>query len=631
LNATDTELDKIKLILDHARRMSYSNLSEHKSAKSDKPYLQNFEPRRTLRTIRVVNHGLGLNAADLPTLHLDVRAILVAIISQVELMRQGANRYDIELLKQLLDAISAPLLPYQPAEKSSTSLNASSELIDYWLRAETALFDPALRAERALSPEIPSKVCPLQNYLWYVIHTDETDNQAKFRAYRVLLALRDGITLSDEVLQEAISMLPNDLLSLEYFCVRYRTRSDESIDGRPVYVGVSYVGGDPRSVRLKHCLMDRQENDREIADMRGHFTGINEVEKRALGMAAVINLAFIADGDPPEHCDFVTRKSLRVASSIVSGLVHKQIDIKRIFVRAVGDIHRVPFEVLPVFYGEQLLGELFALNYLASPTIVQPLTKAHVVCTGQALIVSGCDFDQSQNEGQLLLLRDHSGLFEFLPGTIAEGEMVAKKLEAELLTGELADRPTVSAKLSSPRAVLHFATHSFFVDRERYHAREVGGQVVRTVDPKFAGCIYSGILLSGANDHVGFDGRLWLNDRGILDTSHILQLDLCKTGLVTLSSCDSGIGAMEVGDELDSLRESFLAAGATQVVASLWPVDDVDTTEFMNVFYKYLLEGKYVSEALQYTRIELKHLPVASKCAFVAFGQDMRFDLPETI
>ena len=61
-----------------------------------------------------------------------------------------------------------------------------------------------------------------------------------------------------------------------------------------------------------------------------------------------------------------------------------------------------------------------------------------------------------------------------------------------------------------------------------------------------------------------------------------------KAELVTLSACNSNLGQDARGEGVLSLGRAFSAAGATGVVASLWPVNDQATASIMDKFYAFL-------------------------------------------
>jgi CHAT domain-containing protein len=126
--------------------------------------------------------------------------------------------------------------------------------------------------------------------------------------------------------------------------------------------------------------------------------------------------------------------------------------------------------------------------------------------------------------------------------------------------------------------ILHFATHG--VIDARYPA-------------------LSGLVLS-LFDEEGRprDGFLGLRD------IYGLQLD---ADLVVLSACRTALGKEVRGEGLVGLTRGFLHAGASRVLASLWPVSDRATTELMARFYRALFED-HLSPAAALRRAQLSML-----------------------
>jgi CHAT domain-containing protein len=106
--------------------------------------------------------------------------------------------------------------------------------------------------------------------------------------------------------------------------------------------------------------------------------------------------------------------------------------------------------------------------------------------------------------------------------------------------------------------VLHLATHGFF----------------NRLNP-----LFSGVELEPSADE---DGQLQVYE--------ILALPLAAN-LVTLSACDTALGGGELsdlptGEELVGLTRAFLSAGGSNVLASLWEIDDRSTAELIAAFYR---------------------------------------------
>ena len=91
---------------------------------------------------------------------------------------------------------------------------------------------------------------------------------------------------------------------------------------------------------------------------------------------------------------------------------------------------------------------------------------------------------------------------------------------------------------------------------------------------------------------------------GLLTAREICDYPV-KAGLVVLSACQSGSGAMSAGwIELVGMSRAWLLAGAPSVIVSLWKIDDKATSELMAEFYRNLKTmGR--AEALQRAQLEM--------------------------
>jgi CHAT domain-containing protein/predicted negative regulator of RcsB-dependent stress response len=154
-----------------------------------------------------------------------------------------------------------------------------------------------------------------------------------------------------------------------------------------------------------------------------------------------------------------------------------------------------------------------------------------------------------------------------LPGAEAEVKQLAKIFPRNsLYTGADATKTQFREAVDSA-PMLHVAAHA----------------EADQVDP-----LYSRILL--ANE----DGR-----HSFLEAHEILGIPMQNTSLVTLSSCESGLGRIADGDEVLGFTRSFLSAGSSTLIASLWPVSDDATEILMGTLYAQLAKGEDIQRAMQ--------------------------------
>jgi CHAT domain-containing protein len=92
---------------------------------------------------------------------------------------------------------------------------------------------------------------------------------------------------------------------------------------------------------------------------------------------------------------------------------------------------------------------------------------------------------------------------------------------------------------------------------------------------------------------------------GQLNAIDAFSLNLKGCELVTLSGCETGLALSSGADEQLGLGRAFLAAGATSLVMSLWPVEDSSTNELMKLLYQHLLQGESKAQALRAAQCSL--------------------------
>ncbi|MCG8460842.1 MAG: CHAT domain-containing protein, partial [Holophagales bacterium] len=174
-----------------------------------------------------------------------------------------------------------------------------------------------------------------------------------------------------------------------------------------------------------------------------------------------------------------------------------------------------------------------------------------------------------------------SGGFGRLPGTGAEARAIAAFLPADrvrVLLGFEASRDALEEGLRDT-SILHLATHGR----------------IDTEHPELSGLMLSQLDAAGRRRADAF-----------LDLHEVRQLRLDRAELVVLSGCRTALGRELRGEAFQGLANAFLLAGASRVMASLWPIADRANVELMSRFYRQLLEeGASPPAALRRAQIEM--------------------------
>jgi CHAT domain-containing protein len=244
----------------------------------------------------------------------------------------------------------------------------------------------------------------------------------------------------------------------------------------------------------------------------------------------------------------------------------------RLIISASGGLHRVPFSVLP-YHGT-------------------PLCEQISICLVQGLGVLEAGLAEPIRDVRSALCLGgpaHPGLTR-LRGALAEAQEIAALFtrldrESSLLVGPDATVPALRAH-AAQSDVVHVACHAL--------AAESSDGL-------------SSLMLTPCPQPV---------DNGILTDDRIISEILLSPGaLVNLAGCMTGAQTESSSPLLGGLIPAFLIAGASSVVASLWPIHDLKAPKFQTRFYEHMLGGSSPATSLAMTQRE---------CIDGALGADMQ-------
>jgi CHAT domain-containing protein len=106
----------------------------------------------------------------------------------------------------------------------------------------------------------------------------------------------------------------------------------------------------------------------------------------------------------------------------------------------------------------------------------------------------------------------------------------------------------------------------------------------------------AGLALAGANQR---RSAATDEDDGILTAEEVASLNLEGAEWVVLSGCDTGEGEVRAGEGVLGLRRAFRIAGADTLIASLWPVEDEATRQWMTALYQsHFGQGRSTAESV---------------------------------
>jgi CHAT domain-containing protein/Tfp pilus assembly protein PilF len=290
-----------------------------------------------------------------------------------------------------------------------------------------------------------------------------------------------------------------------------------------------------------------------------------------------------------------------------------------------GALALLPFEALRLADGKYLV-ETVHVRYVGGGRDLVPPPRPRVR-SAAALVLADPAYDSAGEPGAnvpggvppVANAPGAPGLrFTSLPGFAREADAVAKLLQGrpgwqvqQLRQGQATEEGLAAAP--RPR-LLYCVTHGFFLpDREApAPAVGLGRSIVVQSSKKVAGLappasadprLRSGLALAGANKWQERSAK-GLSD-GLLTALEVENLELWGTELVVLSACETGRGAVQVGEGVLGLRRAFQLAGAQAVLASLWMVPDTETERLMTDCLRRWLDGAPPAAALRQAQLQL--------------------------
>jgi CHAT domain-containing protein/tetratricopeptide (TPR) repeat protein len=305
--------------------------------------------------------------------------------------------------------------------------------------------------------------------------------------------------------------------------------------------------------------------------------------------------------DPTEASQ--EREELRELSRILLGPVLDRLKGRRVAIVADGALHYLPFPVLPVPASDGSGAEVplvveHEVVHLPSAAVLRELRRSReerprppaalavladpifekddprIQTVAQASTPAPSPEPPPSSLLASLLTRGGEGPFARLPWTRKEAEVITAEAAGRdvlLALDARASRDLATAGDLGRYRILHFATHGV-LDSQR---------------PALSALVLSQVDERGQ----ARDGFLRLHD--------VYHLRL-NADLVVLSGCETALGKTLRGEGIIGLTRGFFHAGASQVMASLWPVRDRATAELMQRTYRGMFrDGLLASAALR--------------------------------
>jgi CHAT domain-containing protein len=270
--------------------------------------------------------------------------------------------------------------------------------------------------------------------------------------------------------------------------------------------------------------------------------GRSAARREALAAAIARHAAALATGDSA-----TLRQTGRwLYDQFVSPVESKLAPGGSLAIVADGDLQTFPFTTLITPAGAYLID---AYSVAVAPSASVLLRPSRAIGTG-ALVVA--------EPGPLG--------FASLPQAEAEAAQIAHLTGTRALVGSEIT-PAEFLKAVSNAGLVHFAGHA---------AADID-------EPASSSLVFE-----------GSDGRVVR-----LNAERIRRSSFRLSPLIVLAGCSTGKGKLRRTEGVGSLAVAFLEAGARGVVATLWDLDDEDSSRMFQVFHEQLRRGARPAEALR--------------------------------
>jgi CHAT domain-containing protein len=335
-----------------------------------------------------------------------------------------------------------------------------------------------------------------------------------------------------------------------------------------------------------------------------------------LGNAEEIDLAVNQWRQAIEDRGPTTTAGVRLRSTVWEPIERLlQPNISTIYVAPESGLSRIAWAAMPSGNGGSYLLEKYAFAIVPSGHHLLEQIRGKPPAASAAsrvLLVGDIDFANAVQSQHPLVSRSALGLrggsvWPPLPGSKQEINQlteIARDCIVVRLSGNEATSTRVSAELANTRWA-HFATHGYFAASLAGPTGKFGRERVSVAER--SPMLLSGLVLSGAN-RLSEKSNSEYNSTGdaILTAEAISYLPMDGMELAVLSACDTGLGDVARGEGVLGLQRAFHIAGARNVVASLWKVEDQAAADLMTRFYRRMWqENQSPLAALRESQLEI--------------------------
>jgi len=347
----------------------------------------------------------------------------------------------------------------------------------------------------------------------------------------------------------------------------------------PEPVGVEQAQGmlDPGTVVLSYCATRRQTILFVLTMQSFEVTVIPLTSEELTGQVELFR--GLIEGRADE--ELIRRTGVRLYQQLLAPASRRITAARRLVVVPDGGLHLLPFAALSRngSGGLHYLAEDIPVSSEVSLTVLQQLRRRSPATSSRVVVFADPAYSQRPHGRESMLLRNQA--LTPLPASRTEAMAIGRLYERQATLWLGKEATEARAKAVGSARILHFATHVLLDEQHPLDS-----------------CI---ALATPAEDD---------QDNGFLAAWEVLESLRVDADLVTLSGCQTALGAAVAGEGLIGLTRAFEYAGARSVLASLWQVEDRRTAALMQRFHAHLHAGLSRDQALQRAQAELIAGPV---------------------
>ena len=223
---------------------------------------------------------------------------------------------------------------------------------------------------------------------------------------------------------------------------------------------------------------------------------------------------------------------------------------------------------------------MYKINYVERPSAIFKIDTNSEF--DSAFLFGNPDFSDGSSSLETINSKVRAGInpLPYTEKEINALNILLTENEIKTVTTNLESSTEESLYANTKSSIIHLATHGFFIEGNKYNRFNWG------------------LLAANSKNNMQTDFKKEARNDGIIFGSEIINKNFTQTELVVLSACETGYGnSTFFGGE--NLANSFLRAGAKNIISTLWPVDDQITQQFMITFYRELLKNKNINLALR--------------------------------